>query len=460
MPDPLPIDPSKSPLFADLYELTMAQAYDAEGMDQPAVFELIFRKMPGERNYFVAAGLDDVLVWLENLRITADDLAWLRRQGLFAEMFLERLKNLRFTGDVYALAEGTPVFPEEPLVQIVAPLLEAQLVETFVLNQIHFQTVAATKAARVVQAAAGRSVVEFGARRAHGTDAALKVARASYLVGAAGTSQVLAGHIYGMPLFGTMAHSYIQAHDDEFQAFEAFASLYPETTLLVDTYDTLSGIEKVIDLSRTLRERFRVRAIRLDSGDLGELAKKARQMLDAAGLRSVRIFATSGLDEHEIARLVAAGAPIDAFGVGTKLAVSEDVPALDMAYKLVEYAGSPRMKFSPRKVILPGRKQVFRQMAGERMARDVIGRFDDAIEGQPLLQPVMRSGVRLAAGRRTLDDSRRHALAAQNSLPGSLRALKRAMTPYPVVVSAALQQNLEVLRNNLEATQLRRPPPR
>src|SRR5579872_1740935 len=454
MPDSLPIDPLHSALFTDMYELTMAQAYDAEGMDQTAVFELIFRKMPGDRNYFITAGLEDVLAYLENLHVTDDDLAWLRRQGLFLERFLHRLKSLRFQGDVYAMPEGTPVFPGEPLVQVVAPILEAQIVEMLVLNQVHFQTIAATKASRVVLAAAGRDVVDFGSRRAHGADAALKVARASYLAGATGTSNVLAGKVYGIPVFGTMAHSYIQAHDDESQAFEAFARLYPETTLLVDTYDTINGVQKVINLSRKLGERFRVRTIRLDSGDLGVLARESRQMLDAAGLNSVRIFATSGLDENQMAVLVADGAPIDVFGVGTKLAVSEDVPALDMAYKLVEYAGLPRMKFSAKKVVLPGRKQVFRQVEGGRMVRDVIGRFDEKLTGEPLLQAVMLRGKRLPAGRVTLEDARRHALTELDHLPASLRQLQRAATPYSIEVSDALDRDLETLRRALQTSQL------
>ncbi|MGE5194576.1 MAG: nicotinate phosphoribosyltransferase [Deltaproteobacteria bacterium] len=458
MPDSPQIDPLRSALFTDMYELTMAQAYDAEGMDQTAVFELIFRKMPGDRNYFVAAGLDDVLTYLENFHVTDDDRAWLRRQGMFAEPFLERLQRVRFRGDVYALPEGTLVFPGEPLVQVVAPILEAQIVEMLVLNQIHFQTVAATKASRVVLAAAGREVVDFGSRRAHGSDAAMKVARVSYLAGATGTSNVLAGKVYGIPVFGTMAHSYIQAHDDESQAFEAFARLYPETTLLVDTYDTIHGVQKVIDLSRRLGERFHVRTIRLDSGDLGALARQSRQMLDDAGLNSVRIFATSGLDENQVAALVVEGAPIDVFGVGTKLAVSEDVPALDMAYKLVEYAGLPRMKFSAKKVVLPGRKQVFRQVEGGRMSRDVIGRYDEKLAGEPLLQQVMRGGKRLAAGDVKLEEARRHALSEQDRLPDTLRQLNRAAVPYPIEVSGALNRDLESLRHALEESQLGQAP--
>ena len=409
--------PLRSLLFTDLYELTMARAYAAEGMDQPAVFELFFRKIPPGRNFMVAAGLEDLLTSLEILGVSDDERDYLRGLGLFPEPFLERLKGFRFTGEVWAVPEGTMVFSNEPLVQVVAPILEAQLIEDLVLNRVHFPSLAAAKAARVVLAAAGRDVIEFGSRRAHGADAALMVARASYLMGAVGTSNVLAGKCYGIPVFGTMAHSYIQAHDDEAAAFEAFAGIYPETTLVVDTYDTIGGIRRVIELSRRLGARFRVGAIRLDSGDLGALAREARQMLDAAGLDGVRIFASGGLDEHEVAALIAAGAPIDAFGVGTKLAVSEDVPSLDMAYKLVEYAGRPRTKLSSRKAIYPGRKQVYRRTEGGRIARDVIGRHDEAVEGEPLLRPVMRGGVRLAAGRVGLEEARRMPGASWSGFP-------------------------------------------
>jgi nicotinate phosphoribosyltransferase len=452
MPDS-PLDPLRSALFTDLYELTMARAYDAEGMEAPAVFELFFRKMPEERNYLVAAGLEDVLAYLEDLHVTDDDLDYLRGLGLFSEPFLARLEKLHFAGDVYAVAEGTVVFPNEPLVQVVAPILEAQLVETLVLNQVHCQTVLASKASRVVTAAAGRAVVDFGSRRAHGADAAVKVARTSYLAGAAGTSNVLAGKLYGIPVFGTMAHSYIQAHDDEAEAFTAFARLFPETTLLVDTYDTLEGVRKVIDLSRKLADNFRVRGVRLDSGDLGELARQTRQLLDAAGLKDIRIFASSGLDEHELARLVAAGAPIDVFGVGTKLAVAEGAAHLDMAYKLVEYAGRPRTKLSSKKVIYPGRKQVFRRVEAGRMVGDVIGRHEERLGGEPLLQPVMRGGRRLPAGRVPLEESRSHARQQWECLPDDWRRLDRARAAYPVGISDLLREELEALRRTLMAAQ-------
>jgi nicotinate phosphoribosyltransferase len=446
MPDRLDDNPLRSALFTDLYELTMAQAYLAEAMNDLAVFELSFRELPHDRNYLVAVGLEDVLAYLEGMRITDGDLAYLRQTGLFSEPSLERLKALRFTGDIFAVPEGTPVFPNEPLLQVLAPLFEAQLIETLVINQVHFQTLAATKAARVVTAAAGRTVVEFGARRAHGADAALKVARSSYLVGAAGTSLVLAGQVYGIPIFGTMAHSYIQAHDDEAEAFTAFASLYPETTLLVDTYDTLQGVQKVIDLSRRLGERFRVRAVRLDSGDLGKLARQTRKLLDEAGLHAVQIFVTSGLDEYQIAALVQSGAPIDGFGVGTKLAVLADGPYVDMVYKLVEYAGQPRGKLSSNKLLHPGRKQVHRVIEDGQMVRDVICRQGEDVVGEPLLVPVMRGGQRLPAGQIRLETARDHARREWERLPAVLHGLDRVEPPYPVEISEGLKSDLALLQ--------------
>ncbi|MGH6953193.1 MAG: nicotinate phosphoribosyltransferase, partial [Alphaproteobacteria bacterium] len=292
-------------LFTDLYELTMLQAYVEEGMEEEAVFSLFARRLPERRNYLLAAGLDQVLAYLETVAFTADDLAYLSSLGTFSDRFLRWLEGFGFTGDVYAVAEGTPVFANEPLVEIVAPIAEAQLVETFVMNQVHLETVLASKAARVVRAAEGRAVVDFGPRRMHGIDAALKAARAFHIAGVAATSNVLAGRIYGVPVAGTMAHSFVQAKDREADAFKAFATHFPTTTLLVDTYDTLEGVGKVIALAKELGQSFKVRAVRLDSGDLAELATKARAMLDAAGLGRVEIFASGGLDEYAIARLVA-----------------------------------------------------------------------------------------------------------------------------------------------------------
>lgn len=448
-------NPVRSALFTDLYELTMARAYDEAGMDEPAVFELFFREMPASRGYMIAAGLEAVLAAVEGFGFSDEDLAYLVEQDAMqgAEAFLQRLKGLRFTGEIHAVAEGTPVFPNEPIVQVVAPLIEAQLIETLVLNQVHYATVAATKAARVVDAAAGRTVVDFGSRRAHGADAALISARATYLVGGAGTSNVLAGKRFGVPIFGTMAHSYVQAHEDESQAFARFARLYPQTTLLVDTYDTLAGVGKVIDLAKRQGEAFNVRAVRLDSGDLAELAIKARAMLDEAGLGQVKIFASSGLDEWKVRELIDAGAPIDGFGVGTKMVVSPDATDVDMAYKLVEYAGQPRMKLSSDKKILPGRKQMTRQTEDGLMVRDHIGRVDEALPGRPLLEPVMRDGQRTEQGHRGIEQLRRLAREQIEALPDRVRRLDPGGEPYEVCVSEALQSDQRALKRELAAKQ-------
>lgn len=434
-------------LFTDLYELNMAQAYRAEGMADRAVFEVVYRKLPAHRNYIVAAGVEDVLQFLARFRFTADERDWLRGQRGFSDAFVSSLENLRFTGDVYAMPEGTPVFPHEPFLQVVAPIAEAQLAETAILNIVHFQSLALTKADRIVRAAKGRPVVDFGSRRAPGGDAALSVARATYLAGGHGTSNVLAGRTWGIPIFGTMAHSYIQAHETETAAFEAFASLYPDTTILVDTYDTLEGVRQVVDLRKRLGNRFRISAIRLDSGDLATLAREARRMLDEAGLGSVTIFASSGLDEYQVARLVEAGAPIDGFGVGTKLAVSADAPEVDMAYKLVEYAGKGRFKLSRGKTLYPGRKQVFRRISDSCMSEDTIARFSENLPGSPLLRPSMLAGA--IQPQPSLEESRRYMQQQLAQLPGELLSLEPAATPYPVHFSKSLTEDLENLRSRI-----------
>lgn len=435
-------------LFTDLYELNMAQAYVAEGMRQPAVFELAYRKLPKLRNYILAGGIADAVRFLSEFRFRADELNWLEGQRGFSRRFIASLENLRFTGDVYAVPEGTAIFPNEPMLQVIAPIMEAQLAETALLNLIHFQSVVLSKASRIVTSARGRLVVDFGSRRAPGSDAAISVARATYLAGGTGTSNVLAGKLWGIPVFGTMAHSYIQAHETEEDAFEAFASLYPGTTLLVDTYDTLEGVSLLIDLKKRLGERFRVRAIRLDSGDLATLARDSRRLLDQAGLRDVTIFASSGLDEYHIARLIESGAPIEGFGVGTKLAVCADSPELDMAYKLVEYAGKGRFKLSSAKTLYPGRKQVFRQIRDLHFVADTIGRFDEDLPGTPLLRPVMLAGKAIALP--DLEQSRRHVQRELAQLPPQLLHLDQAAQLYPVSFSERLQADLDALRKHAE----------
>ncbi|QKT03508.1 nicotinate phosphoribosyltransferase [Ectothiorhodospiraceae bacterium 2226] len=432
-------------LFTDLYELTMLQAYFEEGLTQPAAFSLAVRTLPPGRNFLLACGIDELLGQLERLRFEARHLDYLASLGLFREAFLDRLARLRFTGEVYAVAEGTPVFADEPILEVVAPLPEAQLIETLVINQVHLATVLASKAVRVVRAAAGRPVMDFGARRMHGIDAAVQGARAQYIAGVAATSNLLAGRRYGIPVAGTMAHSYIQAHGDERGAFAAFARLYPETVLLVDTYDTLAGIDRVIALAQRLGAAFRVRAVRLDSGDLVALAKAARTRLDAAGLERVQIIASGGLDEDSVAATLAAGAPVDRFGVGTRMGVARDAPDLDMAYKLCEYAGEGRLKLSTGKPVLPGRKQVFRVEEDGRDVRDVIARADEPLPGRPLLEPVMRGGRRTQAAA-PLTALRERARQRIARLPDAVQANAPAEPPYPVAVSAALRAYQDAVR--------------
>ncbi len=330
------------------------------------------------------------------------------------------------------------MFAHEPLLEVVAPLPQAQLAETFVMNQVQLQTMAASKAARVVRAAAGRTVVDFGMRRMHGADAGMKSARAFYIAGVDATSNVLAGHLYGIPVTGTMAHSYVQAHDAEMDAFRAFAEQYPETILLVDTYDTLDGVAKVIELSQTLGDGFHVRGVRLDSGDLGALAKETRRRLDEGGLEGVEIFASGGLDEHGVAELVTGGAPIDGFGVGTLMGASADAPYLDCVYKMTSYGGKGQLKLSSEKEILPGRKQIFRSEEGGATG-DILARHDEHHPGRPLLEQVMENGKRTDAGRTDLEGARARAKAEMAALPEAVRALEPAVPPFPVQVSEALR---------------------
>jgi nicotinate phosphoribosyltransferase len=431
-------------LLTDFYQLTMLQAYFEEQMSDTAVFSLFIRRLPERRNYLLACGLDDVLSYLETLRFDDEALGYLRSLGRFSERFLDHLKQFRFTGDVYAVAEGTPVFAHEPILEVVAPIGEAQLIETFVINQIQLQTMLASKAARVVEAAKGRRVVDFGLRRIHGLDAGLKAARAFHIAGVHATSNVAAGQAYGLELSGTMAHSYVQAHEDEYDAFRAFAGLYGDTTLLVDTYDTLAAVDKIVKLAGEMGPAFRVSAIRLDSGDRVELAFGARRILDAAGLQQITIFASGNLNEDEVARIVAAGAPIDGFGVGTDMGVSRDAPSLEIIYKLVEYAGQGRLKLSPQKTILPGRKQIYRVDTGGVATHDLLAAHDEVATGRPLLERVMRAGVRTAP-RISLDAARGHARAELSRLPVAIRALEPVATPYLVHVSEALTRTRDAL---------------
>lgn len=441
--------PRPGALFTDLYELTMMQSYYDQGMYERAVFSLFVRELPEERNFLLAAGLEDTLDYLESLRFEEADIAYLRELGRFSPPFLDWLAKMRFTGDVHAVPEGTPVFADEPLLEIEAPIAEAQLVETAVMNIIQLQTMLATKAARVAKAAQGRDVIDFGARRMHGREAAMKAARAFHIAGVSATSNVEAGRAYAIPVSGTMAHSYVEAFANEAEAFAAFIRSYPETVLLVDTYDTLQGVQNVIGLARRLGDDFKVRAIRLDSGDLLELSRKARAMLDEAGLKDVGIFASGGLDEYEIARLMAAGAPIDGFGVGTAMGVSDDAPSLEIAYKLTAYAGEGRMKLSPGKASYPALKQVFRhEDAGGHAGCDTLGLSGESLEGRPLIECVMRDGRRTRPAP-ALAAIRGNAAEGLAALPEHIRAIEPAASPYPVAISDALASYTEDVRAHL-----------
>ena len=429
-------------LLTDLYQLTMMQAYLDRGMDEPAAFELFVRKLPAQRNFLVAAGLEQALDFLESLAFTEREIDWLARQGGFSAGLLERLRGFRFTGDVDALPEGTVFFADEPVLRVTAPLPQAQLVESRLLNIVHLQTLIASKAARIVLAAGGRQLVDFGMRRAHGAEAALFAARSAWLAGFDGTATAQAGLQYGIPVFGTMAHSFVQAHRSEREAFEDFARARPQRpVMLVDTYDTEAAVAKVIDLYPQLAaEGIHIGGVRLDSGDLAAHAKAVRAMLDAAGLRQVIVFASGNLDEQRIARLLADGAPIDGFGVGTALDTSSDAPTLDAVYKLQSYAGVARRKRSEGKATWPGIKQVWRRRDAQgRLARDRVGLADDAGDGEPLLQPVMRAGRRLPSSG-TLAQARSHCAAQLARLPEALRALEpAASSPYPVEISDTLR---------------------
>jgi nicotinate phosphoribosyltransferase len=429
-------------LFTDLYELTMAQAYRQSGQTGAATFSLFFRKYPPDRAYFVFAGLTDALDYLENFRFTAGDIDYLRSLGRFDEGFLDFLAKLRFTGSVRAMLEGTVFFINEPVIEVNAPVIEAQLLETFLVNQVNLQTILATKASRVVYAARGRQVIDFAARRTHGVEAANKLARACHIAGFDGTSNVMAGALYGLAVSGTMAHSFVTAFESEIESFRHFARAFPDDSIfLVDSYDTVEGTKKAAAVAKDMRQQgHRLRAIRLDSGDLLDLARKARAILDEAGLPEVKIFASGGLDEFAMDELVRAGAPIDGFGVGTKVGVSADAPWTDCAYKLAEYAGRPVLKLSTGKQTLPGPKQAFRYRdANGTFLRDVIGRAGESLEAaEPLLGEVMRGGKRLRPGP-TLDEIRERFRQQFASLPERHKAL-RSPEPYDVQTSAELER--------------------
>ena len=440
-----------SALLTDLYQLTMLQGYFDQGMKETAVFEFFVRKLPAKRNFLIAAGLEQALAFLEQVQFSPEELEWIAGYGAFRPAFIRHLETFRFSGDVYAMPEGTLFFPDEPILRVIAPIAEAQLVESRLINLLHFQTLIASKAARSVLMAPDKLLVDFGLRRAHGAEAGLLAARASYLTGFAGTATVIAAPLFGIPVYGTMAHSFVQAHDDEAAAFDHFAHSLPENViLLIDTYDTEAAAAKVVRLApKLMRDGITIKGVRLDSGDLADHAFKVRRILDHGGLKDATIFASGSVDEYLVERLMQQNAPIDGFGIGTHMDTSADAPYLDCVYKLVEYAGRPRRKRSEGKVVWPGRKQVFRRYGVDgRLRDDILAVEGDQLEGEALITPVMKEGRRLSPAE-SLQQSRQRALCELKRLPESLKSLEAA-PPYTVTVSEALK-NLAVEVDALQA---------
>lgn len=429
-------------LLTDLYQLTMAACYLDQEMHEEATFSLFIRKYPTHRGYFVAAGLEEALHFLETLRFSEDDLAYLESTRLFQPRFLDFLRGVRFTGEVRALPEGSIFFKDEPVLEVSAPIIEAQLAETFIINAISFQTLIASKAARSYHVAGGRPLIDFSLRRDQGTDAGLKVARASFLAGFQGTSNVLAGKLFNLPIFGTMAHSYITSFPREIEAFRVFARNFPQiTTLLIDTYDNVQGAHNAVQVAREMAPRGeKLQYVRLDSGDIAAISREVRQVLDDNGLPDVRILASGGFDEFKIARVLAEGGKVDSFAVGTKMGVAADAPYFDCAYKLVKYAGRPVMKLSTGKVTLVDKKQIYRYYDSQgMMLRDTIAlrAEEPPAEGRPLLEPVMAGG-RVSRPLPTLKQSRDNFLSQFALLPEPYKDLEEPPA-FPVELSNGLQ---------------------
>ena len=435
------MEPFPSALLTDLYQLTMIQAYLECGQTETAVFEFFVRRLPAQRSFLMAAGLEQALDLLENLRFSNEELGWLERTGKFNATLIDYLAKFRFSGEVHAMREGSVFFGNEPILRITAPLPEAQLVETRLINILHFQSLIASKAARMVLLAPDKLLVDFGLRRAHGADAGLMAARASYIAGFAGTATLLAEKLFGIPTYGTMAHSFIQSFDSETAAFEAFARARPANlVLLIDTYDTEAAAAKVVALAPRLKALgIAIHAVRIDSGDLIALSKSVRRILDAGGLQETGIFASGGIDEDTLGLFAHEKAPIDGIGIGTSLATSSDAPALDCAYKLQEYAGLPRRKRSTGKATWPGRKQIWRRYdRNDRMMADVLSTEQDNQDGEPLIHPVMANGKRIAS-QLSLHELRAHGRRELERLPRELTTTKPQVS-YPVQVAIALEQ--------------------
>ena len=428
-------------LLTDLYELTMAASYHAHGMNDQATFDLFVRQLPQQRKFLISCGIEQALDYLDHLHFNNDAISYLRSLGMFEEGFLRYLAGLEFTGEVRAVPEGEAVFDGEPILSVTAPLIEAQIVETFLLNCIMFETMVASKAARVNIAARGRRFVDFSLRRDQGADAGLRAARASFIGGAAASSNVLAGQVFGIPVNGTMAHSYVMAFEDEVKAFRCFLRDFPkDAVLLIDTFDVEEGARRAAQVANELAsEGVTLSGVRIDSGDLATLTFSVRKILDESGLGQVQIVLSGDLDEHRIETLIEEGVPVDAFGVGTQMGTSGDAPSLGGAYKLVEDVHGPKIKLSTGKATLPGRKQVYRVSGDRGYAHDVIALEDEASPGGlPLLQQVMAGGRRCGE-REQLAAVQRRCSNTLASLPEGLRSLDSSAEVYPVRHSPKLE---------------------
>lgn len=429
-------------LLTDLYQLTMLQGYYYADMNEEAVFEFFVRRLPENRNFLLCAGLEQALDFLLNLQFQQAQLQWLEDSGFFTREFVQWLGQLRFTGSVDAVAEGRAVFTDEPLLRVQTPLPQAQLIESRLINILQFQTMVASKAARCVLAAPNKLLIDFGMRRAHGGEAAAWAARAAYIAGFSGTSTVSAGACWNIPVFGTMAHSFIQAHDSEIQAFRNFARVHPQNVvLLIDTYDTATGAQRVVELAPELKAQgIAIKAVRVDSGDLASEARKVRRILDAGGLEETGIFCSNSLDEYALQELLGQDAPIDGFGIGTRLTTCNDAPYLDCAYKMQVYKQIPRRKRSSGKTTWPGAKQIYRRYADNgQLSEDLLTlNSDTGHAGEALLQPQIRHGHRVSQAE-SLKTIRQRCTAELQSLPPQLKRLEPHHS-YGVRISEALKE--------------------
>jgi len=441
--------PNPMAMLTDLYEFTMAQVYFREQMFQPATFSLFIREYPPHRGYFISAGLEGALDFLESMRFAPDDLEYLDSTGLFSRDFLDYLADFRFTGEVFAVPEGRLFFKDEPVLEVTAPIIEAQLAETAVINMLNLQVNIATKVSRCVHAAQGRNIVDFSLRRTQGADAGMAVARAGYIAGMSATSNVLAGKSLGIPVAGTMAHSFVTSFEEEIDAFRTFARTFGDrTVLLIDTYDTLSGAENAVVVAKELAASSRrLRGVRLDSGDMVALSRKVRDLFRRKGLEYVDIFASGGFDEFKIERSIRNGAEIDAFGVGTKMGVSADSPYTDIAYKLVQFNGRPIMKLSSGKKTLVAPKQVFRRKKNSRLIADTIALRQEMLEGEPLLRAVMRGGKRTGE-RETLEAIRGRFKEEFEKLAPATKSIENPQM-HPVGISDRLESLQQRVKHHI-----------